>query len=412
MDATVDVALAEKTNRFRDKRVLIVEAATALIIRDGVKGMTLADVGKEVGLNTTSITYYFKRKEQLAEACFNHSLDRIEELVSRAEREDTPRARVFVYIKENFDVLERAYRGTDRRIIVLSGILSTEEPTRTALTRRYQAIFRRIRGFWGAFHNEEEKLRSTARAHVLQEAILWLPNWLSGYSVADFDRVRARLFEVFDKGIALREADWSPELLDFGGEEESSERNFLLAATRLINERGYRGASVVRISSQLNVTKGSFYHHLDAKDELVLQCFQKSFSTLSLAQSKAHAAGGSFWQRLSSIVATLLDVQFSERGPLLRTTALQALPSEIRKNIVDKFNQIATHFAGIMIDAITEGSVRPVDPLVAAQALMAMLNAAYELRNWASRQDQSIAIARYASTLMYGIFDAVPASNE
>jgi AcrR family transcriptional regulator len=157
------------------------------------------------------------------------------------------------------------------------------------------------------------------------------------------------------------------------------------------------------------VTKGSFYHHLDAKDELVLECFQRSFRTLSLAQSLAHAAGGSFWQRLSSVVATLLEVQFSERGPLLRTTALHALPSEIRKNVVEKFSQIATHFSGMMIDGITEGSIRAIDPLVAAQALMAMLNAAYELRNWSSRQNRSDAIAIYASTLMYGVFDAVPA---
>jgi AcrR family transcriptional regulator len=204
MDATTNITLADKTDRFRDKRELIIEAATALIIRDGVKGMTLAGVGKEVGLNTTSITYYFKRKEHLAGACFNLSLDRIEDLVSRAERESNPRAKVFTYMKENFNVLERVQRGVDRRIISLSGILSMEEPMRTTLTKRYQAIFRRIRSFWGAFHNEEEKRRNTARAHVLQEAILWLPNWLPRYSVDDFDRVCARLYEVFDKGIALQ----------------------------------------------------------------------------------------------------------------------------------------------------------------------------------------------------------------
>lgn len=408
MDATTDTTLAKKTSRFRGKRELIIEAATALIIRDGVSGMTLADVAKEVGLNTTSISYYFKRKEQLAGACFNHSLDRIEELVGRAEQENTPRTKVFAYMKENFEVLERTHRGIDRRIIV-SGILSMEEPIRTTLTKRYQAIFRRIRGFWGPYRNEEEKRRNTARAHVLQEVILWLPNWVPRYSVDDFDRVCARLFEVFDKGIALQKANWTPQHLDFGEEDNSGERSFLLAATRLINERGYRGASVVRIASQLNVTKGSFYHHLEAKDELVLECFRRSFSTLSQAQRLAHAAGGSFWQRLSSVIATLLDVQFSERGPLLRTTALHALPSEIRQNMVEKFIQIATHFAGMMIDGIIEGSIRAIDPLVAAQTLMVMLNAAYELRNWSSKQDRSDAIAIYASTLMYGIFDAVPA---
>ena len=36
---------------------------------------------------------------------------------------------------------------------------------------------------------------------------------------------------------------------------------FLRAATQLINAHGYSGASVERISAELNVTKGAFYHH-------------------------------------------------------------------------------------------------------------------------------------------------------
>ena len=49
-----------------------------------------------------------------------------------------------------------------------------------------------------------------------------------------------------------------------------SRETILLAATRLINSRGYRGASVNKISEALNVTKSSFYNHNDAKDDLDL----------------------------------------------------------------------------------------------------------------------------------------------
>ena len=67
---------------------------------------------------------------------------------------------------------------------------------------------------------------------------------------------------------------------------------FLLAATRLINELGYRGASVQRIAAELNVTKGSFYHHLDAKDDLVIACYRRSFDTISDAQRLAEVGRG------------------------------------------------------------------------------------------------------------------------
>src|SRR3546814_16881626 len=70
---------------------------------------------------------------------------------------------------------------------------------------------------------------------------------------------------------------------------------------------GYRGASVQRIASELNVTKGSFYHHLDAKDDLVIACYKRSFDTIAEAQRLADERGGTHWRRLSSIIATLLD---------------------------------------------------------------------------------------------------------
>ena len=68
---------------------------------------------------------------------------------------------------------------------------------------------------------------------------------------------------------------------------EPGREAFLLAATRLINELGYRGASVQKIASELNVTKGSFYHHLDAKDDLVIACYKRSFDTIADAQQLA-----------------------------------------------------------------------------------------------------------------------------
>ncbi|MDD9272311.1 TetR family transcriptional regulator, partial [Paenibacillus sp. GCM10023248] len=63
------------TKRFRAKRDAILAAAAETINAQSAKGMTFADVARRVGLNTTSVTYYFKRKDDLAAACFEHTLD-------------------------------------------------------------------------------------------------------------------------------------------------------------------------------------------------------------------------------------------------------------------------------------------------------------------------------------------------
>ena len=87
---------------------------------------------------------------------------------------------------------------------------------------------------------------------------------------------------------------------------------------------------------------------------------------------------------------------------------MSGLPPEQRHAIVDQFNRIARRYAGTISDGIAEGSIRAVDPLVASQCLMALQNAAFDMRGWAASMPRHRAVALYASTLAYGMFDDPP----
>lgn len=411
MASTLDEpgASGRETRRFQEKKALVLDAASALINEKGAAGMTLAAVAEAVGLNTASVTYYFKRRDDLAVACYHRALERIEEMVDTAAAEPDPRARVRRYLDLNIDLLRRVRAGDARPITVLSDIRTMEDPVRVGLSDRYRTIMRRVRGFFGPDSDAATKSRHVVRAHILLENVYWLPAWLNRYASHDYPRVQERMMEVFEQGLVPAGSAMGPvHILDVSASSDQSgaaHHRFLQAATRLINERGYRGASVERIASELNVTKGSFYHHLEAKDDLVLACFRRSFDAVTQAQRQADHAGGNHLHRLMTSFATLLDVQFSERGPLLRTTALQALPTEFREGVIDSSNRMARRFAGTIIDGISEGSIRAVDPLIASQMLMPAINSAYELRKWAAAMDAGEAIRVYASTLATGLFD-------
>ena len=394
------------TKRFRAKRDAILAAAAEAINEQSAKGMTFADVARRVGLNTTSVTYYFRRKEDLAAAAFEHTLDTLGGMLDEAARDPTPAARVRRFLSLNIERLAAIQRGEASAFAVLSDLRATEEPVRGRLMEGWRRVFRQTRALWGPAATRAETDLHGARAHVLLENIFWVPAWLGRYEPDQFARVEERLFDVFRHGLARPGDGWSPQLLDLPHDDPVPGREaFLLAATRLINELGYRGASVQRIASELNVTKGSFYHHLDAKDDLVIACYKRSFDTIGHAQAQADEAGGTQWTRLSSAVATLLDIQFSERGPLLRTTALSGLPPGVRAAMVERSNRIARRYAGTIMDGVAEGSIRPVDALVAAQALMALQNAAFDMRKWAGTMPRDRAVRLYASTLLFGLFD-------
>ncbi|MDR6789927.1 AcrR family transcriptional regulator [Sphingomonas sp. BE138] len=394
------------TRRFREKRQAILAAAADAINEQSAKGMTFADVARRVGLNTTSVTYYFKRKEDLAAAAFEQTLDGLMAMLDDASQAPTPVARVERMVALNIERLIRIERGEERAMAILSDLRAMDEPVRAALMNRWREVFRRTRALWGRNLSREATDLAGARAHVLLENIFWLPLWLPRYEADQYRRVAARLMALFRDGLAVEGATWAPAPVALPHDDAVPGREaFLLAATRLINELGYRGASVQRIASELNVTKGSFYHHLDAKDDLVVACYRRSFDTIAAAQRLADERGGTQWQRLCDTVATLVAVQFSERESLLRTTALSGLPAGERQQMIDRSTRIARRFAGTMMDGIAEGTVRAVDSLVAAQAMMGMLNAAFDMRKWAWSMDRDRAIRHYASTLMFGMFD-------
>lgn len=398
--------------RFERKREDILDAAADLINLHGVRGATLLEVATSVGLNTTSVTYYFRRKELLAAAVFERSLDRLRDMVAEAAAQATPRERVFRFIRLHVELHARVIAGTARPLVTLSDIRTLEEDLRRPLLDHYLEAFRLVRGFWGPFADAAHKDLCTARAHMLLEVVFWLPVWLARYAINDFGRVGRRICTILDEGLAVTGASWRPRLYseyDLRAAmppQDPGAENFLRVATRLINESGYRGASVVRIVEELNVTKGSFYHHLDAKDDLVLECFRQSYKRVAVAQWLAHRDGANEWERLTWAIATLVDIQFRADWPLTRTTALQALPADLRAEVVRRSDRIALRFMGTLVDGIRDGTINSIDPMIASQLILSTLNSAYDLKGWAARMPREKAIALYASTLADGVFDA------
>lgn len=403
-----------ETRRFGEKRQAIIHAASVLINEVGVKATTLSDVARAIGLNATSITYYFSRKEQLVVAVYEATLDLMGRIAVDALAEPDPPARLRRYIDEHVALRTRIRRGEKGLVTALSEIRTLDPAAQAPLLARYREIVGHVRRFFGEPQSDRAHALFSARAHVLLEAMMWWPVWSLRYSTLDFPRVSERMFDILAHGIPARPGEWRPRPLDNGDwrtrDEAKPSQNdeFLRAATVMINQRGYRGASVNRIARSLNVTKGSFYHHHDAKDDLVLACFQRSYDRLSAVQMAGQAIDADYWTRLSSVLGELLDVQFFDAMPLLRTTALQALDSDHKVDVVTRSNRLARRFAGMLIDGVADGSVRPIDPLVASQVIMSTLNGAYEARNWADRfGDPELAIRTYVSTLSAGLLAPV-----
>lgn len=399
------------TARYARKKLAIVAAASEILNRDGVKGMTLANVAASVGLITTSVTYYFKRKEDLAVACFLEGIAQFDALISQALQETDARSRLRRFLDLWLDLNRRVAAGETHPVPAFNDIRSLQRPQRMEVVDAYMRFFAKVLRIFGTdeFPWLDANNR-TARAHLIMEQIFWTVAWLPRYDIEDYDRIRDRMFELFAHGLAGAGREWNPVALSLQDilaptePQPTPRETFLIAATRLINERGYRGASVEKISSRLNVTKGSFYHHNEAKDDLVVECFDRSFEAIRRIQRAVSGRTEDHWWKLSTIAATLMAYQMSDRGPLLRTAALSAVPLAIRYEMVRKSNRVSYRFASIISDGIATGCIRAVDPFIAAQMLTMTLNASAEIHWWVPDVPGTAATDLYAKPMLMGIF--------
>jgi len=399
------------TSRFERKREAILDAATLLLNRRGVKGLTLSEAAAAVGLSTTSVTYYFKRKDELAGACMLRGIVALDAIVERAMAEPSPQARLKLLLELYMERLRQSLAGEAPPLPELADLRALNPPVVGEVFTAFMKMFRRLRQIFEAPELAWlSRGRQTARTHLLLEQLFWAGAWLLKYDLEDYPRIRDRTFEILVGGMAAPGATWAPSAIAMSdieapGRQDRSRETFLIAATKLINARGYRGASVDKISAALQVTKGSFYHHNDAKDDLVVACFERSFEIMRRVQRLAMDLPGDEWTRLCSAAAALCEFQLSERGPLLRMSALSAVPEPMRLQMVLQSARVSDRFAAMISDGIAEGSLRAVDPFIAAQMLNATLNAGAELGFWVPGVKPKAAAAIFARPLLTGLFE-------
>lgn len=397
------------TTRFSKKRDAILAAAQSVLYRRGLKGMTFADVAAEVGLNAASITYYFKKKEDLAAACLLAGVSRLEAMLREAEHGKDETARLRRVFEAFFDYHRGVRLGEESPIASFGEVRTLDPPHRNTVTEAFVAMARRARGlFETAGFGALPRKAKTARAHLLLEQLFWAMGWLRRYDLEDYPRVQERLCDIYLNGLGADGATWRNGVLELApstrGGGDLSRDDFLIAATRLINRVGYRGASVERISAELNVTKGSFYHHNEAKEDLAVACFRRSIDIERRAQRRALDASGSHWEKLQLATSTIVDFQLSDQGPLVREWLLSALPETVRAPLGERLNRVVDRFSAMISDGVADGSMRAVDPLIAAQMIKVTINAAAEGRTWVRDLDRAEAPALYAKPMLMGAF--------
>lgn len=380
-----------KSKRFQEKRDAILAAAATLFNEQGLKGVTLNQIATSVGLETTSLTYYYSKKEDLAVSCTLRAIAVIDSLARQAAQMKTVSARVAHFFVLYANLLAAIAEGTQPPLIGFGDIRALTNANAANAFSAYTNMFRSIRTLLCADDAAPlSREGRNARAHVLLSATLWMGAWISRYETAEYPRIAQRVADLVLHGLAAPTQRWPTAaalaevtIPDLPAVADDSPEAFLRAATELINEQGFHGASVDKISARINLTKGAFYHHNETKLDLITACWERSFSVVRHTVGAAQESQASGWERCCAAVSSLVRFQLSERGPLLRSSALSALPDRShREQVLHTLRALNERIASLLVDGMADSSIRPHDSAIAAELLSATINAASELQRW------------------------------
>lgn len=402
---------AEPTGKFHRKQAAILGAAARLFNRDGLKGATLAEVAASVGLLTHSLGYYYRRKEDLAAACLMRSIGAVTAIARSAQSADDPAARVRAYLQGYAALAAEVAAGQRDELVYFDDIRALPAPQNEAVFAAYNDMFRAVRAL---LPDGVARRSRNARAHLLVSISNAMSRWLLRFQPQDFPRVADQVADIVLGGLAGSRLQWpalaypEQDALHPDAQDRAVPEAFLRAATLLVNEQGYQGASVERISARLNLTKGAFYHHHASKDALIIACFERTIALVSAMQAQAAQYPGGAGERLAAIVGRLVRFQLAEQGPLLRNTAYSALPAGLRGDLRQRFGYLIDRFGFMVVDGMRAGDLQPVDAAIAARLVSDLINAASELPRWVPGVHQDNVVALYARPFFFGLLADQP----
>ncbi len=396
-----------KPSRFENRKDKILNAAGALFNRHGLRDATLTVIADEIGLNFKSLRYYFKRREDLVSAVFMRSIELHEQLAKEALVEQGVELRIRRFVRSYFNLLAAVQSGQRPEFAYFGDLRALTTPHSDVVWPAYERMFKTIRKLFNTPETTWDPARLNAASHMLLSQLLWTPVWAGDYFVQDVPLIAAAFGDVLLYGLAssppelARFADTSVVHVEEG--DRLSQGSFLRTATLLINRFGYRGASVDRISAELNVTKGAFYHHNETLDELVVACFEHSFANVREAQDAALRSEVEGLSRIAAAAVALVRQQMLDNGTLLRTAALTCVGPELRRRMAGEMSRLTLRFNNMLNDGLIDGSVRPCNLRVAAEMTTAMINSSEELGRWVPSAALDNAADLYVRPLLTGL---------
>jgi AcrR family transcriptional regulator len=395
----------------------ILSEAARLFNFQGTRATTLGDIARSIGLTKTSLYYYARNKEELVYKCYLASCDAGDEIMEEAQQgAETGLDCLCNFVKVFFARWEDIDKGRRPYTAMLIEIPTLASEHREVIEARVDRHFNTIMGFVqrGIEDGSVSECAPIPTTQAFLAIVHWSYVWYGNVPVDERLAAIEQLLNLIKDGISSETYQFDdiifptldtrlPAGFNRDKQNEIKRDAFLQVGSMMFNQRGYMGTSLDDVAEQLEVTKGAFYYHIQNKEDLLYQCFQRTLELIGEMLKQASNDGGSGAEKIERVLRYLFNVQHNEDGPLIGYRSLPSLSIERRNEILQLTHKSSDQLGALVKEGITDGSIRNVDPRIIEHAIAGTVDAAPEIAARMHFSDNSEVSAEYLELFFNGI---------
>ncbi|MEO8631976.1 MAG: TetR/AcrR family transcriptional regulator [Chloroflexota bacterium] len=161
--------------------------------------------------------------------------------------------------------------------------------------------------------------------------------------------------------------------------DSTREGEILTAAARIFREKGYHGTSVQDIAEAVGLLKGSLYHYIRSKEQLLARLFEGSLGDAITELETIAARSATPTERLRDMVRVyVMSVTANLDAVGIYLREWRSLPAPDLARVRTRRRAMRRLFEDVIAEGIKRRELSVSDPKIAALAIIGMCNWTYE----------------------------------
>lgn len=149
--------------------------------------------------------------------------------------------------------------------------------------------------------------------------------------------------------------------------------DILDAATRMFSRRGFHGTSMQHIADELGIKKGSLYHHVRGKEDLLYAVHERPLQKLIEGAVTVLSTSGSPTEKLRGVLAVNARVVAEDlEGVNVLLKELHTVRGERWDSLVAKRDLFEQMVCEVLREGVRTGEFRDCDPSLTTKGILAM----------------------------------------